>query len=72
MADWPGIGRLAWDWLIGIGLAQIGTDWQRFIDKFTLDWHQIGTRLVLDWLELAKKWIRLILDWFKEWPWIGI
>ena len=72
MADWPGIGRLAWDWLIGTGLAQIGTDWQRFIDKFTLDWHQIGTRLVLDWLELAKKWIRLILDWCKEWPWIGI
>jgi len=27
LADWPGIGRLAWDWLIGIGLAQIGTDW---------------------------------------------
>ena len=37
-----------------------------------MDWHQIGTGLVLDWLELAKKWIRLILDWFKEWPWIGI
>ena len=69
---------MAWDWPIGLGLAdwhglaQIDTDWQRFIDKFTLDWHQIGTRLVLDWLELAKKWIRLILDWFKEWPWIGI
>ena len=58
--DWHRIGGLAWDWPIGLGLAdwhglaQIGTDWQRFIDKFTLDWHQIGTRLVLDWLELAK------------------
>ena len=50
--DWPGLA------LDLPGLAWIGKDWQRFIEKLTLDWHQIGTGLVMDWLELAKKWIR--------------
>ena len=26
----------------------------------------------MDWPGLAKKWIRLILGWSKEWPWYGI
>ena len=46
--------KLALDWL---GLAWIGKDWQRFIEKLTLDWHNIGSGLALDLLKLANKWI---------------
>ena len=65
MADWPGIGRLAWDWLIGTGLAQIGTD-------FCLsNWPQIGTGLAsigMDWHGLAN--LRICVG-TKNWPLIG-
>ena len=74
---------MALDWL---GLAWIGKDWQRFIEKLTLDWHQIGTGLVLDWLELAKNGSDdsglgqgMALDWHligpgleSDWHWIGM
>ena len=46
-----------------------------YLDKCPHKWHRIGTglaRIGMDWPGLAKKWIRLILGWSKEWPWYGI
>ena len=50
-----------------LGLAEIDRFWKLENWCWIQKWQGIGTGLVLDW----QNWIRLILDWSKEWPWMA-